>query len=303
MYDLPNRIVGRQSHALPLGLKLYTTAFAIVTAIGASSGAFVSPSNAVESGPSIADFSGYWARFVPGREAARFDPPDSGPGPVDFGAEAGPFRQGMPFIGDDTNPILLPHAAAAIRAQRDTHRRDEPVWSPWGLCRPAGVPLVFSMINAVQFLQSEDQVTIIYQRGQTTRHVYLDEGHPSEPPLSWFGHSVGHYEGEDTLVIDTITQDPRTLTDRFGTPKSEAMRIAERYSISADGQRLNVEFKVEDPKTFTTAWSAKFVYSRFTTRGGEGPQEPIFAEIICPENSRDASGVTRPIPTATNYVF
>lgn len=303
MCNILNGSAGQPSRTRPVSSRVWRTVFGTLTAIIASSFAVIPPSNAAEGGHVIADFSGYWARFVPGREAARFDPPTSGPGPVDFGAEAGPFRQGMPFIGDDTNPILLPHAAAAVRAQRDTHLRDEPVWSPWGLCRPAGVPLVFSMINAVQFLQSEEKVTIIYQRGQTIRHIYLNEGHPSDLPLSWFGHSVGHYEGPDTLVIDTIAQDPRTLSDRFGTPKSEAMRVVERYSISADGRSLNVEFKVEDPKTYTMAWSAKFIYSRFTTRGGDGPQEPIFAEIICPENTRDASGVTRPIPTATRFDF
>ena len=155
------------------------------------------------------------------------------------------------------------------------------------------------MINAVQFLQSEDQVTILYQRGQTVRRIYLNEGHPPNPALSWFGHSVGHYEGSDTLVIDTIAQDPRAVIDRFGTPKSEAMRIVERYTISADGQRLDIEFNVEDPRTFTTAWSAKVSYVRMPPGSGEGPQEAIFPEYICPENNRDAAGGAYPIPLAT----
>ena len=60
------------------------------------------------------------------------------------------------------------------------------------------------MVDAVQFLQSDDEVTILYQRGQTVRHIYLDDNHPASPPLRWFGHSVGHYEGPNTLVIDTI---------------------------------------------------------------------------------------------------
>jgi hypothetical protein len=303
MYGFSNWTTGARAPARPLRFGVSTAAFGMIAALFASSVATAPPSNAAQSSRAIADFSGYWARPEPARGAARFYPLDSGPRPVTFSAEAGEMRQGMPYIGDDTNPILLPHAAAALRAQRDTYRRGEAVWSAWALCWPTGVPLAFSMVNAVQFLQTENEVTIIYQRGQTVRHIYLDERHPQNPALNWFGHSVGHYEGSDTLVIDTIAQDPRALIDRFGTPKSEAMRIVERYTISADGQRLDVEFNVEDPGTFTTAWSAKVGYASVPPRSGEGPQEAIFAEIICPENNRDAAGGGYPIPMAATRDF
>ena len=303
MYGFSNWIAGLRAHARLLGFGVFTAAFGLVVVIIASSGAIIPSSNAAESEQAIADFSGYWGRPEPARGAANFYPLENGPVPVTFSAESGEPRQGMPYIGDDTNPILLPHAAEAIRAQRDMYRRSEAVWSAWALCWPTGVPLAFSMVNAVQFLQNENEVTIIYQRGQTVRHIYLNEGHPPDPALTWFGHSVGHYEGPDTLVIDTIAQDPRALIDRFGTPKSDAMRVVERYTLSADGQRLDIEFNVEDPKTFTTAWSAKVAYTRVPPRSGESPQEAIFAQIICPENNRDAAGGGYPIPMATTRDF
>ena len=303
MHGLSNWIAGRRAQNCLVGFGVSTAAFGVVIAIIASSVAIIPHSNAAESGQAIVDFAGYWGRPEPARGAANFYPLENGPVPVTFGAESGEPRQGMPYIGDDTNPILLPHAAEAVRAQRDTYRRGEAVWSAWALCWPTGVPLAFSMVNAVQFLQKEDEVTIIYQRGQTVRHVYLNEGHPPDPALTWFGHSVGHYEGSDTLVIDTIAQDPRALIDRFGTPKSEAMRVTERYTLSADRQRLNIGFTVEDPKTFTTAWSARVAYARMPPRGGEGPQEAVFAQIICPENNRDAAGGGYPIPMAITSDF
>jgi hypothetical protein len=284
-------------------------AASIVATILASSAAFSPASYAAEHAHAVADFSGNWQRPFPPEGAAKwplrliFYPPDSGPGPVVFNEEAGEIRQGMPYMGDDTNPILLPHAADSVRAQRDMYRNGEAVWSAFALCWPVGVPLAFSMVNAVQFLQTESEVTIIYQRGQTIRHVYLNEKHPRDPEPSWFGHSVGHYEGLNTLVIDTITQDPRALLDRFGTPKSEAMRITERYSISDDGEILEVDFNVEDPNTFTTAWSAKVSYVRIAAREGGRPQAPIFEEVVCSENNRDAGGGTYPIPVATNADF
>lgn len=299
MLEFFNRFAARSPHALRPGMTTRRTSGVAAWVIAASL-AMLPSASAAESGNIIADFSGYWARPEPARGAANFYPLDEdGPVPVTFSAESGEPRQGMPYIGDDTNPILLPHAAEAIRAQRETYRRGEAVWSAWALCWPTGVPLAFSMVNAVQFLQAEDEVTIIYQRGQTVRHIYLNEAHPPDPPTTWFGHSVGHYEGSDTLVIDTVAQDPRALIDRFGTPKSDVMRVVERYTISADGERLDVEFNVEDPKTFTTAWSARIPYARVPPRSGDALEEDIFAEIICPENNRDAAGGGYPIPMET----
>jgi hypothetical protein len=285
------------------GGKSLATMFAVIATIMASSIALDLSANAAETRQAVPDFASYWGRPEPAAAAARFYPPDSGPGPVTFAPDLGEMRRGMPMIGDDTNRILLPHAAAALQAQRAQYATGDIVWSAWALCWPTGVPLAFNMTNAVQFLQSEDQITIVYQRGQTVRRVDLNQAHPQNPEPSWFGHSVGHYEGTSTLVIDTIAQDTRSTIDRFGTPKSDAMRIVERYTISTDRQSLDVEFNVEDPKTFTTAWSATFRYVRLPPGSGDEPQEPIFAEIICPENNRDPQGGGFAIPIAASPSF
>ena len=49
---------------------------------------------------------------------------------------------------------------------------------------------------------------------------------------SWYGDSVGHYEG-DTLVIDTvgIKIGPFAMVDMYGTPYSEALHVVERYQL------------------------------------------------------------------------
>nr|TFG54716.1 MAG: hypothetical protein E4H34_01990 [Hyphomicrobiales bacterium] len=292
-----------RNHGWPVCPRRYAGAFAEAAAIFASFIAPIPPLKAAENGAIIADFAGYWARPEPARGAANFYPLESGPKPVTFGPAAGEPRQGMPYIGDDANPILLPHAAEAIRAQRDMYARGEAVWSAWALCWPTGVPLNFGMVNALQFLQAENEVTMIYQRGQTVRHIYLNEKHPPSPAHTWFGHSVGHYEGENSLVIDTIAQDPRALVDRFGTPKSDAIRVVERYTISADRRRLDVLIDVEDPKTFTTSWSATIAYTLLPPKSAESPQDEVFAEIVCPENNRDAGGGGYPIPMATHFDF
>ena len=245
--------------------------------------------SAAEAGQSIPDFSGYWARPEPGPERI-FYQPENGPGPIGFAADAGEMRRGIPMMGDHTDPILTPQAAAAVKAQADLFRSGGFAWPAWSLCRHPGVPLALNMAEPVQFLQTEDQVTILYQRGQQVRRIDINKSHPYRPSVQWNGHSVGHYEGTHTLVVDTIAQDTRSVVDRFGTPKSPAMRVVERYTISPDGRKLNVEFMVEDPVMFTAAWSSHVPYEKLPPRNEDGPQEREFAEINCSENNRNPGG-------------
>lgn len=238
------------------------------------------------------DFTGYWAR----PEAPNFralGPPASGPGPVTNSDDTGTF-----MIGDYTNPILLPDAAQAVMAHGDHGRNGQVEYQAWALCLPAGVPHVLNLAGPIQFLQSEDQVTILYQRGQQIRRIYLNRDHPEDIQPSWYGHSVGHYEGDDTLVVDTIAQDSRSAVDNFGTPKSEEIHVVERYVLTNDPQRIDITLNVEDPNVFTEPWSARASYVWVSTRRnytGAGDYQERIASLICQENNRDAEG-ERAIP-------
>jgi hypothetical protein len=52
------------------------------------------------------------------------------------------------------------------------------------------------------------------------------QSHPAQVTPSWYGDSVGHYDG-DTLVIDTLAVKigPFSLVDWFGTPYTEALHV------------------------------------------------------------------------------
>ncbi len=269
--------------------RIFATTLCAGAVFGALSLSFLPPARAAEVAQTIPDFSGYWARPEAGPERI-FYSPESGAGPVSFAADAGEMRRGIPMMGDHTNPVLLPQAAQAVKAQADHFRAGGFAWPAWSLCMHPGIPLALNMAEPVQFLQSNDQITIIYQRGQQVRRIYLNKPHPQDPLVQWNGHSVGHYEGQHALVIDTIAQDTRSVVDRFGTPKSAAMRVVERYTISPDGQSLKVEFSVEDPLMFATAWSSHVPYEKMPPRIVDGPQEREFAEINCTENNRNPGG-------------
>ena len=73
---------------------------------------------------------------------------------------------------------------------------------------------------------------MIYRQGHELRHVRMNEAHPAQVTPSWYGDSVGHYEG-DTLVIDTvgIKSGPFAMVDMYGTPHSPALHVVERYRL------------------------------------------------------------------------
>jgi hypothetical protein len=62
----------------------------------------------------------------------------------------------------------------------------------------------------VQMLQQADKITVLYSDpDHAFRQVRLNQSHSQRVMPSWYGDSVGHYEGS-TLVIDTEGQG-RTL--------------------------------------------------------------------------------------------
>jgi hypothetical protein len=234
---------------------------------------------------SIPDFSGYWARSRPLPSTFLLPEDENLPGPVWDAQDH--TDGGVLWVGDVGNPILKPHAAKAVSDRNDFILGGGEDLPPYSLCWPSGTPQVLNLREAVQILQTDDQVTILFQRDHQIRYVHLDVPHSRDPKRSWYGESVGHYEG-DTLVVDTIAQNDRTEIDKFGTPHSDKLRVVEKYRLDPDGEGLTVMVMVEDPETFTTPWYARATYSR-----ARGPIE----EVICAENNKNAStGLDYPVP-------
>ena len=242
----------------------------------------VAPAAAVaQIAKSVPDLSGQWVRT--GRYVESFDPPASGPGPVTIDPAHPHRRSATPggqspdgWVADLTNPILKPEALARMKTVVAAEIAGHSHLKLIDMCYPAGVPMILNQRDPMQILQTADKVVLVYVRDSLTRHVYLNQPHTPNLKSSWFGESVGHYEG-DTLVVDTIGENDRTYTDRFFTPHSDRIHVVERYKASADRKTMQVRLTVEDPETFTTPWSAQVTYKADTT-----PYE----ETICAENNR-----------------
>ena len=93
------------------------------------------------------------------------------------------------------------------------------------------MPFVFTG-GAIDIIQQPDKITILYNYDHQVRHVRMNQSHPAHVTPSWYGDSVGHYEG-DTLVIDTVgfKVGPFAVVDWYGTPHTQALHVVERYRL------------------------------------------------------------------------
>ena len=260
------------------------------------------------SGQEIPDLSGGWARI--GQEVEMFEaiPGHEGAGPLlvdplhPHGAAA-PLGKRIQWVADIENPILKPETLAKLQLTRGAEIQGISHVKNQGMCEPSGVPMLWNTRavegrgGAIHILQTPGQVTIINPNDNQVRKVYLNVPHSDDPGHSWYGESVGHYEGRDTLVVDTIGQIDKTQVDRFGTTHSDKIHVVERFLLSADRQSLEVQFTVEDPGAFTMPWSAR-VRHESSIRG--------LTEQICAENNRYVGEVTvdgvitKDVPTPTD---
>ncbi|MDE2474964.1 MAG: hypothetical protein KGO48_07975 [Alphaproteobacteria bacterium] len=251
---------------------------------------------------SVPNLMGEWVRSD---TEARFMPPASGAGPVrddpkhpHHGHREGvpglPDLDATPWVGDLTNPILKPWVANALKKNGEMGLAGEEVSPPHVYCRPSGVPLSLALLENVHFMQTPAKVTLVYQRDHQLREIYLNVPHSQNPAPSYYGESVGHYEG-GTLVVDTIAMNDRTVTDLYNTPHSDAIHVIERYRLVNDGKNLRVDFTVDDPKAFNMPWSAVVNYRRTPA---------AFQEVVCAENNIDVTtGKLYPIPAAARPDF
>src|SRR5262252_2895352 len=217
-------------------------------ALGQTVTSGVGPASGVTNGAaSIPDFSRTWNHPA----FPWFEPPASGPGPV-TNKSRWPQRPGdasvtlalppLPpgvqgvsdydqLVGDHTNPILQPWAAEVVRKFGEMSLAGKGYPTPRNQCWPEQVPFVF--INyGMQMLQRPDKVTFLYPFDHQFRQVRLNQSHAARVTPSWYGDSVGHYEGEE-LVIDTVgvKVGPFSMLDWYGTPYSEALHLVERYRL------------------------------------------------------------------------
>ena len=256
----------------------------------------------------VPDLSGTWQHPV----FPWFEPPASGPGPItNLSRWAQLPTDGRPptkecvsdydqLVGDYKSPILQPWAAEIVRKSGEMSLAGITFPNPSNQCWPMPLPFTFKNF-VVQVLQQKDTVTLVYSNPQNeVRRIRLNVSHASPLRPTWYGDSVGHYEG-DTLVVDTVgvkTDRPYAMQDLFGTPYTDKLHIVERYRLrdyedvkgaiernkkenwmfSGDvwskhrGKFLQAQVTVEDTGVFTAHFTATLTYV---------PNPGLLPESIC----------------------
>jgi hypothetical protein len=150
-------------------------------------------------------------------------------------------RQPTFRIGDVSNPNLKPWVKELMKKDNDEVLGGKPAFTARSSCMPAGVPGFMAYGGGdepIYFVQTPKMVWMIYQGNQEVRRVYLDLPHSENPKPSWYGESVGHYEG-DTLVIDTIAQNTThsSISTVRHTPQSSMSSSAGGWSRTVGSSR------------------------------------------------------------------
>jgi len=254
-----------------------------------------------QAAPSIPDFSRFWRhQSLPGLE-----PLASGPTSLTNRSRRNGVSDYNQLVGDYTNPILKPEAAEVVKKKGELSLAGVTYPSPANQCWPEPVPFIFKNFG-MMMIQRSQEVMILYDEGPDVRHVRMNQPHPAKMTPSWYGDSVGHYEG-DTLVIDTVgtrTDRPFPMLDLYGTPYTKALHVVERYRLidyeaaqeglqrdAKENQRvpgdldpayrgkfLQVTFTVEDEGVFTMPWTATITYR---------PAPLPWQEVVCAENTHE----------------
>ncbi|HEV8332635.1 MAG TPA: hypothetical protein VGQ22_14520 [Steroidobacteraceae bacterium] len=151
----------------------------------------------------------------------------------------------------------------------------------------AGPPMLpnYFYNNNYTIVQTKDHVMIMTEMVHDARIIRLGATkHAPAQVHSWFGDSIGHWEG-DTLVVETTNIHPTQLAQSspFGPYRgaSDKLQVTERITRTGPDV-LNYKFTVEDPSTLTASYSGELPFNRIN--------EPIY-EYACAEGNYALPGM------------
>jgi hypothetical protein len=173
---------------------------------------------------------------------------------------------------------FLPWARAVYEHRTETLTADD----PHVRCKPSGGPRLYTTPYGLEFVEvPEMQRIFVMGTGgpHTWRVIFLDgRPHPADPDPTFYGHSVGHWEGGDALVVDSVGFNERFWLSREGPPHTEQLHLIERFTRT-DYNTLRYEATIDDPGAYSKPW----------TGGWNIPWNPNgeMYEYVCQDNNRD----------------
>jgi hypothetical protein len=166
-------------------------------------------------------------------------------------------------IHEPPNSFLQPWALAKLNAEPMALRKDLPAGHAGGTtalgrdedirCSQISLTDFITKQKPIEIVQTPQRIFMFFEYAHTFREIWMDgRALPEDPDPSYFGTSVGRWEG-DTLVVETVGFNDQTVIN--GMPHSDAVHLVERYTrTNLDTLELNLT--ATDSKAYTKPWTA-----------------------------------------------
>jgi len=168
-------------------------------------------------------------------------------------------------------PPMTPAGEKMFRLNKPVSKFGAAANDPMRTCDPMGIPrnLIFKT-RGIAFAKMPDKVVILHQYQAVWRQIWTDGRELPKnidqrggPDSRFYGFSVGHWDGDNTFVVDTVGTEDRSWLDSAGHPHSVDAHIQERYT-RIDHNHLELTVTVDDPKIYTkpfTLGTTKYVWA------------------------------------------
>jgi hypothetical protein len=209
--------------------------------------------------------------------------PPVGPTPKTFDGKpdlTGIWTPDRTFIYDISSSLKpgeeLPIQPWALKLTKEHMSKDDPEAN----CLPAGVPRMAPY--PWKIVETPTLLVFLYEGNiHTYRQIFLDRStHPADPQPTWYGDSIGKWEG-DTLVVDSVGFNDKFWFDFAGHPHTEQLHVVERYR-RPDSGHLDYDVAIEDPGAYTKS---------FVMHGHSLIETGELMEYVCNENNQDVSHI------------
>jgi hypothetical protein len=150
-------------------------------------------------------------------------------------------------------PPMTPWAKTRFDAERPgygsraTPEGNDPILQ----CDPSGFPRIMFFPTPFEFVQTPAKIIQFFEREHAWRPIWTDgRSLPKDPDPTWYGYAIGHWERDNTLVVESTGFNDKTWLGATGYPHSEGMRITELYQ-RVDRNTIVYNIRVDDPKAYT----------------------------------------------------
>jgi hypothetical protein len=192
---------------------------------------------------------------------------------------AGLWRPSPGLTGDIARNLkpgevpFQPWAEELYKKRRANSSKDDPTAN----CIVGGVPRSDLVGYPFKILQVPGMVVILYEAVHAYRQIFTDDRKPLvDPNPTWFGYSVGHWEG-DVFVVQTSGFNDKGWLDNAGKPATEQLKVTERF-VRKDFGNMDIQITIDDPKAYTKPWTV--------TQPLAFQADTELLEYICNENNR-----------------